>query len=303
MGYRAATAHPGCGAFATVIGHRPVGDVALLDANFHTCRELTHDGQSVEPAISPDGRWVAYVSGRGYGADDDYGMNEFQSLYVIGLDGHGDRRLTQVGAARPVWSPDSRSIAFITDRQQVDREFGSGRRAEVLIVEARTGTERQSVSLTKRRCSLLLWLDRTHLAESCGGHLHQPSTVLAIDLERGGAPKPLFRYDALTTDLWVPPLEAYGKRNGNSTRLVVKDAETGRIGVVPGSEVRGVGSFSAVVALTSDGNLLWQRHLWHQSYEVFLSRHGTGPPERVWEGHGYGVSWGNNLVDNPAVAP
>jgi dipeptidyl aminopeptidase/acylaminoacyl peptidase len=304
MGYRAAAAHPGCGSFATVVGHHPVGDIVLLDANFDPCRQLTHDGQSIGPSISPDGRQVAYVSGRGYPADEDYGLNEFQSLYVVGLDGHDNRRLTQTQTGGPpLWSPDGRSLAVVTARQRTDQGFGNDRLPLVQILDARTGAEQRTVTLTRLDCGLVRWLDRTHLAESCLSHHHTVATTLSIDLARGGKPAELFRRPTLNASVWVPPDEALVQRIGDTTRIVVKDRATNREHVVPGSTVHGAGSWSWIVTVTSAGNLLWERHLLHQSYEVFLSRHGSGPPQRVWSGHHGGAPWENNLVDNPALSP
>lgn len=59
-----------------------------------------------DPAISPDGKAVAF---RGYwapGADGAY------ALYVVGTNGCTPRRLTRDIASNPSWSPDGRWIAF-----------------------------------------------------------------------------------------------------------------------------------------------------------------------------------------------
>lgn len=58
----------------------------------------------VEPAFSPDGRLVAY-SGRRAGSFD---------LYLVGVDGTGDRRVTTTpdDDRRPTFSPDGGSLAF-----------------------------------------------------------------------------------------------------------------------------------------------------------------------------------------------
>jgi Tol biopolymer transport system component len=57
-----------------------------------------------DPAWSPDGRWVAFLSNRD-GAHDE-------ELFVIAADGRDERRLTRglaIGPA-PAWSPDSRML-------------------------------------------------------------------------------------------------------------------------------------------------------------------------------------------------
>jgi dipeptidyl aminopeptidase/acylaminoacyl peptidase len=73
-------------------------------------RQLTSDKASeTQPTVSPDGKWIAFVSKRG----DD---TESQ-VYVIATDGGEARRLTNLptGASVPKWFPDSRHIAVISE--------------------------------------------------------------------------------------------------------------------------------------------------------------------------------------------
>jgi TolB protein len=103
-------------------------------------RQLTQNERSgateardEQPAVSPDGRTVAFVSTR------DHSGNPLSSyeLYVIGLDGRGERRLTRDprGAGRPQWTPDGRIVVTTCGRdlrscrlEAVDPESGDGRR-------------------------------------------------------------------------------------------------------------------------------------------------------------------------------
>ena len=58
-----------------------------------------------QPAISPDGRWIAYTS-------DEKGRNE---VYVQPLPGPGPRLPVSVsGGTEPLWSPDGRALYFRT---------------------------------------------------------------------------------------------------------------------------------------------------------------------------------------------
>ena len=78
-------------------------------------------GEDSAPAWSPDGRRIAFASGR----DGNF------EIYVINADGSRQRRLTRntgrdVG---PVWSPDGRRIAFESNWQvYVMNADGSGQR-------------------------------------------------------------------------------------------------------------------------------------------------------------------------------
>ena len=73
-------------------------------------RQITSDKASdTQPAVSPDGKWIAFVSKRG----DD---TESQ-VYVIATDGGEAKRVTNLpsGASVPKWFPDSQRIAVVSD--------------------------------------------------------------------------------------------------------------------------------------------------------------------------------------------
>jgi Tol biopolymer transport system component len=72
------------------------------DARINLGSLLAHLGRTT-PAWSPDGRRIAFESGR----DGENG------LYVVNADGSGRRILTRNGQA-PAWSPDGRKIAFFS---------------------------------------------------------------------------------------------------------------------------------------------------------------------------------------------
>lgn len=89
--------------------NKALTDLWLIPMAGGPARQLTSDPASdSQPAFSPDGKWIAFVSRRG----DD----KANQIYVIAIDGGEARRVTNVptGAEVPRWFPDSRRIAFIT---------------------------------------------------------------------------------------------------------------------------------------------------------------------------------------------
>src|ERR1051325_138397 len=66
-----------------------------------------------EPAISPDGKWVAYTV-----ATPDMEANRNASnIWLVAKSGGEAIQLTQSGKdSSPVWSPDGKTIAFISSR-------------------------------------------------------------------------------------------------------------------------------------------------------------------------------------------
>ena len=59
------------------------------------------------PAVSPDGRWLAYVS-------DESGQ---QQVYARPLRGNGDRvQISVGGGTEPAWSKDGRELYYLTQQ-------------------------------------------------------------------------------------------------------------------------------------------------------------------------------------------
>jgi dipeptidyl aminopeptidase/acylaminoacyl peptidase len=64
-----------------------------------------------DPQLSPDGRWVAF-STQTIDVDNN---SKPKQIYLVSLDGGAPRKVAD-SAERPRWSPDSKRIAFVSDR-------------------------------------------------------------------------------------------------------------------------------------------------------------------------------------------
>lgn len=80
----------------------------LTHADSGETRRLTTGGGDGQPAWSPDGKRIAYISKE----DGNF------EIYVVNRDGSGNTRLTTTPQSDglPVWSPDGALIAFRSDR-------------------------------------------------------------------------------------------------------------------------------------------------------------------------------------------
>ena len=102
--------------------------IFIMNINGFNRKQLTQSGENFDPAWSPDGKRIAFVSNR-------TGSTE---LWVMNKDGSGQRRLTETGATRtgnPVWSADGQKILFNSNYKQ---KYSSLEPAEAWIFEPST---------------------------------------------------------------------------------------------------------------------------------------------------------------------
>jgi len=145
-----------------------------------------------DPAFSDDGKFVVYWK--------QPSTNELEGgpLYRIGVDGQGERRITdgEPGQdADPAWSPDDDRIAF---RRRADRESAR----DIWIYNVRTGESKALVTGPSNDQDPSWSPDGRHLVYKCGPN--GDAEICIVDSD-GKKPHRLFQSDEPNTaPAWTP---------------------------------------------------------------------------------------------------
>jgi hypothetical protein len=249
-------------------------ELYLLDLRARTVRRLTrHPHVDFFGRFSPDGRRLVFLrSQREWVSFRD---PTAWDVYLIGVDGTGERRLAQ-GGYSPTWAPDGRAVVFLRGTRVVRLDLDTGRETLVLDAAVTEGiqgpVENPELSPDGRRLAVTARsarYDGVAVVDLPGGSLHRLSPGQACQLTwtpAGGL-------------VWVEP----GGRGG--TQLMTAPSPAGpRQGLI---DLPGPYSHEYFPRLANDGRwLIWgaaaEGHEHDRAdYELFVWQPGTPADQAV----------------------
>jgi Tol biopolymer transport system component/predicted amidohydrolase len=199
-----------------------LGDFYTLPLEGGRAKRITEGlGYDAQPKVSPDGKWIAYISDRD-GADN---------LWVAKVDGTEPRKLsseTQIPLLSPSWTPDSKYV--LVSRRAAQAEFrmyhidgGSG---VALAANAPSGQRPEGMGATLSRDGRYLYFARRPAGAGGAFNAYQ---LVRRDMQSGDM-------DVITQAEWgafrpaISPdgrLIVYATRHEAQTGLRVRDLESG----------------------------------------------------------------------------
>ena len=122
-------------------------NVWLLDLARHEYTNLTKNaGGNFRPSWSPDGKWVAFSSGRDTKpgrAEPSWELLQSTAIYIVHPDGSGLRRLTELGgySGSPQWSRDGKRIVYYqsTPKDVYPGRFRPTTMSQIVSIDIETG--------------------------------------------------------------------------------------------------------------------------------------------------------------------
>jgi dipeptidyl aminopeptidase/acylaminoacyl peptidase len=143
---------------ADVTHDKDEGDIWLSNwAGTEHLRLTTSPARESKPRFSPDGKWIAFLSGRPRGEDDKTSGGQ---IWLLSRQGGEARRLTdrKGGASDFQWSPDSARLVFVGDDPDPEENKGDDDKTpKKPIVIDRYGFKRDDEGyLSHRRSHLYL---------------------------------------------------------------------------------------------------------------------------------------------------
>ncbi len=119
-----------------------------------TVTDVLLERQVAEPAISPDGQWVAYVSSVADTQKDAFNSD----LWMASWDGKRNVRLTRTeqDESTPRWSPDGRYLAFLAARPATSGDSKSTPVKQIWLLD-RSGGEPEQLTAFKGSVAEFDW--------------------------------------------------------------------------------------------------------------------------------------------------